>query len=159
MAKPNSQIVVASLRTAHQKAENWADQVISLVDLSFRKFWKFETVDQHLMLKFDDVDFDCPSGPTEDLIRKALDFARDDTRIVVHCHAGLCRSTAMAFAILVRRGLSYEEAISKVLESSFDAWPNNLVIRHADCILNHDGKMVEFISNWKKNVQLPSWLR
>ena len=46
--------------------------------------------------------------PTEDHIRKALDFARSSDNLLVSCRAGQSRSAAIAFLIAVsKRGADY----------------------------------------------------
>jgi predicted protein tyrosine phosphatase len=57
-------------------------------------------------LCFDDVEADCPDeclfAATPNHIQDALDFAREigDEPLLIHCHAGISRSTAIAWIIV-----------------------------------------------------------
>ena len=84
-------------------------------------------------------------------IKSILEFTgtfADDDNILIHCHAGLCRSTAVAILALVQHGATPEEAINKVIEIRPKAWPNALIIRLGDVALEMDGQLILFMSQW-----------
>lgn len=158
---------ISSLAQAENKARNWAKQVISLIDIWPRHDEKIPTVNcDHLVLRFDDVDDDNDnpvrvenSGQRATLsqIKCALDFASDNSELLVHCHGGICRSPALAIAILVKRGMTFEEAIKTADTIQFDKndakfcmWPNGLIIKYADEIMHHNGKLIKAVEEWKK---------
>lgn len=155
-------IRVTPLASAEVEALGWADLVISLLDIKMREHESIPVVDcPHLILRFDDTDNDprfkdFGIAPKENQIRMALALVQPDQNILVHCHGGVCRSPALAFAILVKLGHSFEDAIVLIdnaskANSQFCMWPNVHVIELADKILNQDGKMIAFIQEWKKN--------
>lgn len=151
-------IKVTPLASAEVAALCWADLVISLLDVKLRHHESVPEIDcAHLILRFDDTDDEDDSrAPTEKQIRLALTIVHEEMNLVVHCHGGICRSPALAFAIMVKLGRTFEEAIASIdnvskENSEFCMWPNDLIIKHADKILNQDGKMISFIKEWKKN--------
>lgn len=56
---------------------------------------------EYLCLCFDDVVVPSPGyvAPDEASIRQALDWARGRTKLIVACHAGIARSSALAYLI------------------------------------------------------------
>jgi len=87
-----------------------------------------------LPLEFDDViSTDLPLPPTHEHILELIDWSRDKDPIIIHCEAGVSRSSACAVAIAASR-MSIPLAIEKVLNPWLH-WPNELVIKHAAEIL------------------------
>ena len=87
-------------------------------------------------------------GPTADdvarLIRTAEEFAERSGRVVIHCQAGISRSTAAAtifYAVLLGEGHE-EEAIGRVMAARELAIPNRRMIRLADEILGREGRLI-----------------
>jgi len=86
-------------------------------------------------------------APAAAHIEDVLTFARTWTReapFLVHCWAGISRSTAAAYILLCDiRGPGHEAQIARELrEQAPHAQPNRLMIRHADQILGREGRMV-----------------
>lgn len=83
---------------------------------------------------------------TEEDLFEALRFARayHDKPIVVHCHAGVSRSPAIALAILAdRHGRGQEHAAVAQLYGSTDAiLPNPGIVALADKVLRRQGALV-----------------
>lgn len=107
---------------------------------------------QHLKLSFNDINEprDGLIHPSEAHIGELLTFARSwDSRqpLVVHCWAGISRSTAAAFITLCAHNRAGQEAaIADALRAaSPTATPNPLMIAHADRLLGRDGRMIEAI--------------
>jgi predicted protein tyrosine phosphatase len=101
-----------------------------------------------LVLRFDDVIV--PGGqsqaPEHADIERLLVFDRvhvEDDTLVIHCTAGISRSTA-AFAILAaqRRPESEAEVFAELRAIRPRAWPNSLMIALADEILDARGRLV-----------------
>lgn len=110
----------------------------------------------HLVLCFEDLDQPHPPivTATEGGIQAALDFARDrpDASLLIHCHAGISRSTAIAIAIIADRlGPGREdEALSALLTLQPEAVPNLLVVQHADRLLGRNGALLELVLTWDR---------
>lgn len=101
--------------------------------------------DDHLTLRFHDI-VEPMSGyvhPCESHVAEALAFAVGPAPIVVHCYAGISRSTAMAFAIACAREPSRNERelAAALRRASPMATPNRLIVRLADDALGRRGRM------------------
>ncbi len=86
-------------------------------------------------------------APDRGHIGELLGFARDWRRtapFLVHCWAGVSRSTAAAYIILCDlHGAGYEDRIAKALRlRAPHAHPNRLMISHADELLGREGRMI-----------------
>jgi predicted protein tyrosine phosphatase len=100
-----------------------------------------------LFLEMDDVIHEnADSAPKKEQVERLLDWANrlpDDAHLVVHCYAGVSRSTAAALAIKVQE-LGVErvsEAINWLLEVRPQACPNPVITKHADDLLGARGKL------------------
>jgi predicted protein tyrosine phosphatase len=108
------------------------------------------TAERHLRLGVNDI-----SEPTEDMIlpdagvvQKILDFgATWDGRdpMLIHCWAGVSRSTATAFTLACERSPSADErTIALALRRAAPhAAPNRRIVSLADEMLGRRGRMVE----------------
>ena len=89
--------------------------------------------------------------PGEAHVRSLLDFARGWDRgaapLVVHCYAGISRSTASAYIIAAALSPQRDELeLARTLRwLSPSATPNPRLIAVADILLERDGRMVEAI--------------
>jgi predicted protein tyrosine phosphatase len=105
----------------------------------------------HLVLHFDDVPVFSTEfvAPTENDVRRAIDFGRKHfaTDMMIHCFAGKSRSTAIATAILADRlGAGGElEASQFVAGSVFAYEPNRLVVEIADKLLGRNGSLIQAV--------------
>ena len=108
--------------------------------------------DNHLIVRVDDIT--CPAdGYThacEDHIGDLIEFVQQWDRgapLVVHCYAGISRSTAGAFtAACALRPDRDEATIAQALRrASPTATPNLLIVSLADRALGRDGRMVRAI--------------
>jgi predicted protein tyrosine phosphatase len=89
-------------------------------------------------------------APARDHIIDILAFARGWDRnrpFLVHCWAGISRSTAAAYIVLCDiHGPGHEVAIAQGLRfRAPHAQPNPLMIRHADALMAREGRMIEAI--------------
>jgi len=107
----------------------------------------------HHVVEFDDV-VDVPhGGPTLDDVRSMIEWAVQRDRILVHCHAGISRSTAAAWGICIAKGLDPEEAIAALdaarpliqtyrrgvpqgMEARYFA-PNTLIVEHLEQLFGY----------------------
>lgn len=88
--------------------------------------------------------------PGENHVVELIRFARTWRRegaLVVHCWAGISRSTAAAFITLctLNAGAPELQIARHLRRTSATAAPNRLLVRLADDILRRDGRMVEAI--------------
>lgn len=116
----------------------------------------FETVqgEEHLHLAFNDI-----TAPREGFqmpevwhVERLLSFAQrwDQQRpMIIHCYAGISRSTAAAYIMQCALKPEADEAqlAERLREASPSATPNALLISHADALLGRDGAMVRAIAS------------
>ena len=103
----------------------------------------------HLRVQMDDIteEMDGFVAPTEAHVEKVLTFVRGWDRrapMVIHCYAGISRSTASAFAAVCALNPHRDEmAIARLIrEASPIAAPNRLIVSLADKALGRDGRML-----------------
>jgi predicted protein tyrosine phosphatase len=108
--------------------------------------------EQHLKLDFSDIIRPEPGETmaSEAHVQSILEFARDWDRLepmVVHCYAGVSRSTASAFIIACTLRPDVSETIwaMRLRAQSPTATPNLHLVRLADEVLGRGGRMVRAI--------------
>jgi predicted protein tyrosine phosphatase len=89
-------------------------------------------------------------APDARMVERVLAFAQDwDERapMVVHCWAGISRSTASAFAIACERNPHADELkiALAMRKASPSAFPNRRIVALADDILDRRGRMLEAV--------------
>lgn len=105
--------------------------------------------DNHLMVSVDDINMpaDGMVPPSAEHVETLIAFARRWDRVaplVVHCYAGISRSTATAFAAACALNPQRSEiSIARLIRNaSPSAWPNKLIVSHADALLGRGGRMI-----------------
>lgn len=87
-------------------------------------------------------------APNSDDVAATLEYASnlpDDAELLIHCMAGISRSTATAMAIISQalgEGSEREAAIT-VRELRPIANPNRLILQHADDLLERNGALLD----------------
>lgn len=109
----------------------------------------YHNVAARLRLLFSDINSE-EGGPTADDVRRIVDAAhalartRAEGRVVIHCQAGISRSTAAALifhAVLLGEG-NEEEAMARVLAAREFANPNRRMVALADELLGREGRLI-----------------
>ena len=87
-----------------------------------------------------------PEAPVLEQIRAIVEWgAKQDGKILVHCLAGMSRSTAIAWGIMIAKGVDAEEALQALFDAhpsdhgvprAFD--PNRLIVRYLGIIFDRD---------------------
>lgn len=110
------------------------------------------TPDNHLFLAMNDIiePIEGMTPPGEVHVRRIIDWAREwdrRTPLVVHCFAGISRSTAAAYVIVAALNPDRNEAeLAKTLRHrSPSATPNRRIVAIADDILGRGGRMLSAI--------------
>jgi predicted protein tyrosine phosphatase len=107
---------------------------------------------RHLRLGMHDIATARPeyTAPDEMHVRELIAFARDWDRrqpMLIHCWAGISRSTASAFTVacmMTKPG--DEQAIAQRLRKAAPhAQPNPRIVALADALLERDGRMVDAV--------------
>jgi predicted protein tyrosine phosphatase len=105
--------------------------------------------ERHLFIGMSDIvePVDGHVLPDEEHVRKLIAFGKSWDRnepLVIHCHAGVSRSTAAAFIIACALAPSRSEGeiADAIRRGSDTATPNRRMIAIADAMLKRDGRMV-----------------
>jgi predicted protein tyrosine phosphatase len=103
----------------------------------------------HLKISMDDITepMDGFVAPNDAHIEQVLDFVRGWDRnapLVVHCYAGISRSTASAFAAACMLNPHRDEILiaRQIRAASPIAAPNRLIVTLADKALGREGRML-----------------
>ena len=106
---------------------------------------------RRLVLRFHDVIEPLPdqNGPTRADVERLLVFGREvgetpDAHLLVHCHAGVSRSTAAATLIMMQANpeWSASDAHEAVAALRPRAWPNLLILEFGEALLRRNGEIV-----------------
>jgi predicted protein tyrosine phosphatase len=136
------------------------ERVVSLLDPDFT-FPDFGSSygSRHLRLRLHDVHSSEPGqvGPTPDHVEQLLLFLSAWQRsapLLIHCRAGIGRSTAAAFiaACLHSPQRDEREIALDLRRISPLARPNELLIKLADFAMNRNGRMVEAVIQTGRNL-------
>jgi predicted protein tyrosine phosphatase len=108
----------------------------------------------HLRVKVNDITEDAAgwTAPAREHVTEILEFVSGWPRtdpILIHCYAGISRSTATAFITACVHNPAFdEEAIAHALRrASPVAWPNRRIVALADAELGRGGRMTRAIES------------
>ena len=79
-------------------------------------------------------------------IEEVIRFLRTwdgEAPLLIHCHAGVSRSTAVALIAHVLQTGDPRRSATALREASTYAWPNRRIVALADSILGLDGELIE----------------
>jgi predicted protein tyrosine phosphatase len=103
--------------------------------------------DNWLFLDMDDViNEDADLAPQKEQVQRLLEWVKklpEDAHLVIHCYAGVSRSTAAALAVKVQElGVDrLKDAVNWLLENRPVACPNPVITKFADELLNAKGEL------------------
>ncbi len=128
--------------------------VLSILDPEWPVPEAFGQFGEHekLELRFHDVIEELPRQvrPREEHVAALLAFGRDlmaeppqDAHLLVHCHAGISRSTAAMTLILAQHlpEVPADEILAEVLRIRDKAWPNLHMLEMGDAMLGRGGTL------------------
>jgi predicted protein tyrosine phosphatase len=152
----DSMIHVCSLARLHETVEDTgARHIVSLIGDDTTIERPAAVVEEnHLWLRLHDISvpLDGYVMPVEEHVADLLSFVRRWDRrapLVVHCYAGISRSTASAFTAVCALNPHRDEAsVAQALRrASPTATPNIRIVSLADRLLNRQGRMVAAIES------------
>lgn len=131
--------------------------VLSILDPGYPEPIDFDAYGPHerLTLRFDDVIEAGPGvqPPEEHHVEALLAFGRGLaaeegdplSHLLVHCHAGISRSSASMATLLAeaRPAMDEDAVFARIREIRPQAWPNSMMIRFADALLGREGRFFE----------------
>lgn len=109
--------------------------------------------ERHLFIGVHDIiePLDGCTLPCEEHVHSLIDFVRAwdrDKPLVVHCFAGISRSTAAAFVVACALLPEADEAYiaRRLRQASPTALPNSQLVACGDAVLGRDGRMREAVA-------------
>lgn len=161
MSSPGSiAIHVCALRHVPEMAtKTGALHLVSVIDAPLQPATPASiSQERHLKLDMHDIIEARPDAtpPSIEHVTQLIDFAHDWNRqgpLLIHCFAGLSRSTAAAYITLCTLNPATPEAvIARALRRSSDtAVPNRLFVTLADTALKREGRMVAALDKMGRN--------
>lgn len=149
------EIAVCGIEELEGHCETGVSHVLSILDPGWPVPPAFGTFGEHerLELRFHDVIEEVPgyAPPMPEHVAALLGLGRDmmkevaGLRLLVHCHAGISRSTA-AMSLILAQALPERPAgaiLQDVLRIRAKAWPNLRMMEMGDAQLGRDGTLVE----------------
>ena len=154
LLEPNLPLTICGIEELDSHSTRQVTHILSILDPGYPEPRAFAAYDPHhrLTLRFHDIIGPWPGWEApepehvEALIAfgEELDEAGGNLRhLLVHCHAGISRSTAAMATLLARHTpLGEEEGIfARIREIRPIAWPNSRMIGFADDILGRGGRL------------------
>ena len=113
----------------------------------------------HVRLHVDDIAEAIPGyvAPNEEHVARLIDFAHSwggQGPMVIHCWAGISRSTAAAFISLCALNPGAPEMLiaRRLRAASPTAYPNRLMIRLADMALDRQGRLMDAVDSMGRGI-------
>ena len=153
MQDPPFRITVCGIEELAGHCETRATHVLSILDPDYPVPEAFGQYGEHerLELRFHDIIEETPGSvlPGQEHTEQILAFGRSlmadpSANLLVHCHAGISRSTAAMALILAQAqpALPAEAVLAQVHAIREKAWPNILIMEMGDAMLGRGGSLV-----------------
>jgi predicted protein tyrosine phosphatase len=167
-------MTICGLDELPQHLESEVTHVLSILDPNAptpRILEIYPELRQRWTLRFHDIATPAPlmNAPGSDdvdellAVGRELDSAGADSHLLVHCHAGVSRSTAAAGILMARSNPGREsEAFETVIRLRPGAVPNQRMVKLADRRLQRDGRLVEGLERMQArrfDGRRPGWWR
>ena len=126
----------------------------------------FEQCASRIRLEFHDVieDTDFEFGPKAQHVETVIDFARNIEHeygtLLVHCEAGISRSSAAALTVVTTwlGAGKAREAVDKIYAVQPHARPNSRLIELADELLGREGALIAVVTEAVKALEMQEYL-
>lgn len=151
-----SALTICGLDELDHHSAQGVTHVLSILDPHWPEpaaFWAF---DPHLRatLYFHDAIEPAPEivlpqvADIERILAFGRDIGDDLGHLLIHCHAGISRSTA-AMAMILAQAFPHEDEgaiVDRLVRTRPQAWPNSLMIGFADELLGRGGRLTAAVS-------------
>jgi predicted protein tyrosine phosphatase len=164
------QVTICGIDELGLHCEGRVTHVLSILDPGWPEPEALCAFDPHrrLELRFHDV-IEAGSGyiaPESRDVEQLLAFGRDltearGTHLLVHCHAGVSRSTAAATLILAQThpDRPAEEALQAVVRQRPRAWPNLRILELGDALLGRRGQIINAVrAHYRRFLEREPWM-
>jgi predicted protein tyrosine phosphatase len=129
--------------------------ILSILDPEWPDPAEFQAFDPHFraIMRFHDAIEPGPDVllPQRSDVEAILTFGRDAAEaggLLIHCHAGISRSTAATLMILAQAhpDEGEDELVDRLLQTRSQAWPNSRMIAFADDLLDRRGRLAAAVA-------------
>jgi predicted protein tyrosine phosphatase len=166
------ELTVCGIEELAGHCEVGVSHVLSILDPGYPEPPAFGSYGEHrrLELRFHDIIDEMPGmlPPRAEDVAMVLAFGRDlmgeprsQGHLLVHCHAGISRSTASMMLILAqaRPDVPARDIVSHVVDIRARAWPNLRILELGDKLLGRKGDLVAAARERYRVVvqQRPEW--
>ena len=152
MPLPSHRVTICGIPELSQHCSVGVSHVLSIIDTHEPRppaLDAYEAI-EHELIRFDDVVAEYPGfeACTPAHIERLLAFgervhAAAGSHVLVHCHAGISRSTAAAAILMCQHAPGEEEAaFLRLLQLRRHGWPNTRMVEFADQLLGRDGALL-----------------
>jgi predicted protein tyrosine phosphatase len=145
-------IIICGLSELSGHAEAGVSHVVSILDPIWPDPDEFARWGTHrrVVWRFDDVveaggGYKAPARrDVEAILALGAELAEEPVRqLLIHCHAGVSRSTATAVILMAQHNPGREREVFAELDRVRPrSWPNALMLRLADALLERDGAII-----------------
>jgi predicted protein tyrosine phosphatase len=160
MPFPTHDITICGIAELPQHQATGVSHVLSIIDTHEPRppaLDEFLAID-HELIRFDDVVAEYPGfeACTPAHIVKVLEFGerahgKRGSHVLVHCHAGVSRSTAAAAILLCQHAPGREEeAFLRLLALRKHSWPNTRMVEFADRLLERRGALLRGLIAYRR---------
>lgn len=135
------------------------DFVVSIFDTDMNPTFTHSDPSKHIICHFEDTEH-----PTDDVwmtmnreVRTILSWVSripDDAKVLVHCHAGVSRSSAVAWLMLIQRGVDPMEAFQSIFKKRPCIWPNTVVMGIGASFMKMDPDFMKMVARIEGEVSL-----
>ncbi len=148
---------ICGIKELQQHTHTGATYVLSFVDPDLQVIEGLDQIDciEKLVFRFHDIiepmeGYVHPNeSDMEEIIALGKKYMRLKAHVLLHCHQGISRSTAVLIALLAlsQPELAEDELFAILRSYRKQAWPNSLMIQYFDDLLEKNGKLVKSLSN------------
>jgi len=156
-SRTSPRITICGIRELGEHSAAGVTHVLSILGPNSPDPPEFTAFAPHrrLNLRFHDVIEPQPDqiAPTREDVERLLVFGQEvaetpEAHLLVHCHAGVSRSTAAAALILMQANPEWSAgaALDAIAEIRPRAWPNLLILELGDVLLGRNGEIAAAVS-------------
>ena len=115
----------------------------------------------HKVVQFSDTAYEKSGGPTVENVVELIEFGAGVPKLLVHCHAGISRSTATAWGVSIANGNDPLEAFLYLQDKHPEEKgyfghgkrpfaPNILIVKHLDTYFNLGNTLLEIRNKYSR---------